>query len=167
MWKLSHCNKLFGFHSSFQTFFFSFISLVTWLVRHVTDFNGSVLNYIQLGNSPVSTCSIQSTPLVFRDSESNLRTSSRTLCMRCRHVHGFNLHGKADRKWRYINASSGLRTHATDSILLGFHKSIRLTGIHLISFLGFVHRIIFIETSSSKRKLCHDPTVRAVENATE
>jgi len=53
------------------------------LVQPVPYFNVSVLNYIQLGNAPVPTCSIQSTPPVFRDSESNLQTSSRTLRMRC------------------------------------------------------------------------------------
>jgi len=45
----------------------------------------------------------------------------------------------------YNQASSGLRKYATDSILLGSHNVIWRIAIHLILFLGFVHRIIFIE----------------------
>jgi hypothetical protein len=52
---------------------------------------------------------------------------------------------QTEEKKIYKHDSSGLRRHANDSILLYPHNGIWLIGIRLILFLGFIHRIIFIE----------------------
>jgi len=65
--------------------------------------------------------------------------------MRCSMCMASTYTGSRQEIKTYKHASSGLRKHATDSILLVSNNGIRPIGIHIVLFLDFVHCTIFIE----------------------